>query len=80
MRQLFESVLELRGIQEKFHSQSEFELQRRKDLNKYIDENGTCYNIEQNALQTKTEFVREVDRYENIIKEIANLYKVCIVC
>jgi len=76
MRQLFESVLELRGIQERFHSQSEHELNRRKDLEKYIEEHGTCNEIENNDAEAKEAFLLEVDRYENIIKEISNSYKV----
>jgi len=76
MRQLFESVLELRGIQERFHSQSEHELNRRKDLEKYIEEHGTNNKIEKDDLETKEAFLLEVDRYENIIKEINNSYKV----
>uniref|UniRef100_A0A2H8TSH1 Gamma-tubulin complex component 3 n=1 Tax=Melanaphis sacchari TaxID=742174 RepID=A0A2H8TSH1_9HEMI len=79
MRQLFESVLELRGIQERFHSQSEQELNRRKDLEKYIEEHGTCNEIENNDAETKEAFLLEVDRYENIIKEISNSYKVDLV-
>lgn len=76
MRQLFESVLELRGIQERFHSQCEHELNRRKDLEKYIEEHGTCNEIENNDAEAKEAFLLEVDRYENIIKEISNSYKV----
>jgi hypothetical protein len=76
MRQLFESVLELRGIQERFHSQSEHELNRRKDLEKYIEEHGTCNEIENNDAEAKEAFLLEVDRYESIIKEISNSYKV----
>jgi len=79
MRQLFEFVLELRGIQERFHSQAECELRRRKDLEKYIDIHGTCYNLENNALQIKEAFALEVTQYENIIGEIRNSYKVIIV-
>lgn len=76
MRQLFESVLELRGFQERFHSQSEHELKRRKDLEKYIEAHGTCNEIENKDAETKEEFSLEVNRYENIIKEISNSYKV----
>jgi len=78
MRQLFESVLELRGIQERFHSQSQCELRRRKDLEKYIEVHGTCYDVEQNASQFKEDFALEVDQYENIVKEISSSYKVNI--
>lgn len=79
MRQLFESILELRGIQERFHSQSQCELRRRKDLEKYIEVHGTCYDVEQNASQIKEDFALEVDHYENIIKEISHSYKASIV-
>lgn len=78
MRQLFESVLELRGIQERFHSQSEHELKRRKDLEKYIEIHGTCNDIENNDIDTKELFLLEVERYESIIEEITNNYKVSI--
>lgn len=76
MRQLFESVLELRGIQERFRSQSEQELKRRKDLDKYIEIHGTCNDIENNDTDIKEMFLLEVERYESIIKEISNNYKV----
>lgn len=76
MRQLFESVLELRGIQERFHSQSECEMNRRKDLENYIETHGTCNDIENNDADVKEVFVIEVNRYENIMKEISNSYKV----
>lgn len=78
MRQLFESVLELRGIQERFHSQSECELKRRKGLEKYIEVHGTCNEIEDNDADTRERFTLEVGRYENIIKEISNSFKVSI--
>lgn len=79
MRQLFESVLELRGIQEKFHSQSEFELKRRKDLDLYIEMHGTCIEIEDKDAEIKEMFMLEVNKYENIIKGIDSSYKVCII-
>ncbi|XP_050527568.1 gamma-tubulin complex component 3-like [Daktulosphaira vitifoliae] len=75
MRQLFESVLELRGIQEKFHSQSEYEMQRRKNLDKYIEVHGTCNEIENNDIELKEIFNYEVNNYETIIKDISNSYK-----
>lgn len=75
MRQLFESVLELRGIQERFHSQSQYEMKRRKDLELYIDKHGTCNEIENNDAHLKEVFLLEVNRYENIIKEIYISYK-----
>lgn len=75
MRQLFESVLELRGIQERFHSQSQYEMKRRKDLELYIEKNGTCNEIENNDTHLKEVFLLEVNRYENIIKEIYISYK-----
>lgn len=78
MRQLFESVLELRGIQERFHSQSECELKRRRDLEKYIEIHGTCNEIEDNDADTRERFTLEVGRYENIIKEISNSFKASI--
>lgn len=76
MRQLFESVLELRGVQERFHYQSEFELKRRKDLEKYIEVHGTCNDIEENDAEVKEIFTLEVNKYENIIKGIDSSYKV----
>lgn len=76
MRQIFESVLELRGIQEKFHSQSELEVKRRKDLEKYVEINGTCNEIEYNDAESKENFSLEISRYEENIKEISNTYKV----
>jgi hypothetical protein len=79
MRQLFESVLELRGIQERFHSQSEHELKRRKDLEKYIEIHGTCNETENNDTYLKELFLSEVERYESIIQEISINYKVNIV-
>lgn len=79
MRQLFESVLELRGVQERFHSQTEFELKRRKDLDKYIEVHGTCNDIEDNDAEIKEMFMLEVNKYENIIKEIDSSYKVNII-
>lgn len=80
MRQLFESVLELRGIQERFYSQSECELKRRKDLDKYIEIHGTCNEIETNDADIKERFILEVNKYENIIKEITNSFKVSYFC
>jgi len=78
MRQLFELVLELRGIQERFHSQSECELKRRKDLENYMEIHGTCNEIENNDAVLKETFALEVDRYKNIIQEITNSFKACI--
>ncbi|XP_050438491.1 gamma-tubulin complex component 3-like [Adelges cooleyi] len=75
MRQLFESVLELRGIQETFHSQSEQEMQRRKDLDKYIEVHGTCNDIENDDAEEKEVFKYKVSKYEGVIKEINNSYK-----
>ncbi|VVC44645.1 Hypothetical protein CINCED_3A003530 [Cinara cedri] len=75
MRQLFESVLELRGIQERFHSQSQYEMKRRKDLEIYIEKHGTCNEIENNDIHLKEVFLLEVNTYENIIKEIYLSYK-----
>lgn len=77
MRQLFELVLELRGIQERFHSQSECELKRRKDLENYMEIHGTCNEIENNDADLKEIFALEVDRYKNIIQEITNSFKAC---
>lgn len=76
MRQLFEFILELRGIQERFHSQCENELKRRKDLENYIEIHGTCNEVEDNDIDIKESFTLEVGTYENIIKEISNSYKV----
>lgn len=76
MRQIFESVLELKGIHEKFHSQSVYEVKRRKDLEKYIEINGTCYAIEYNDAEAKETFSLEVSKYEEVIKDISNTYKV----
>lgn len=78
MRQLFELVLELRGIQERFHSQTVCELKRRKDLEIYIDIQGTCNEVEDNDAESKDIFAFEVVKYENVIKEITNSFKVCI--
>lgn len=75
MRQLFELVLELRGIQERFHSQSEHEIKRRKELEKYIEIHGTCNDIENNDAEIKEVFALEVNGYEKIIKEINKSYK-----
>lgn len=78
MRQLFESVLELQGIEEKFYNQSSCELKRRKDLEKYIEDNGSGLKIEQIDLDIKTKFLLEVGTYENVIKEISNSFKASI--
>lgn len=78
MRQLFESVLELQGIEELFYNQFSYELKRRKDLEQYIDDYGTNIKIEQNDKDIKSKFLLEVDRYENIIKEIRNSFKASI--
>lgn len=75
MRQLFESVLELRGIQERFHSQSQCEIKRRKDIELDIEKHGTCDKIEDNEIHLKEVFLLEVNKYENIIKEIYISYK-----
>lgn len=76
MRQLFEYVLELRESQQKFLSQSENEMQRRRELEKSIELHGTCNNIERQEEINKENFLEVVNKYEDRILEISNFYKV----